>query len=84
MIPDKRDVVLLRAAIAKPGAHKREIYRELLDAKKGVDITLSRALDHIGACGYLRLDKNPDTVLVWPTEKARRFIKKLDKGEAGQ
>ena len=47
MIPDKRDVVLLRAAIAKPGAHKREIYRELLEAKKGVDITLSRALDHL-------------------------------------
>lgn len=85
MIPDKRDVVLLRAAIAKPGAHKREIYRELLEAKKGVDITLSRALDHLGACGYLRLDKNPDTVGAGlATDKAKRFIKKLDKEEEGQ
>ena len=79
MIPDKRDVVLLRAAIAKPGAHKREIYRELLEAKKGVDATLSRALDHLGARGYLRLDKNPDTVQVWPTDKHKWYIAQFNK-----
>lgn len=78
MIPDKRDVVLLRAAIAKPGAHKREIYRSLLE-KGRADITLSRAIDHLGACGYMRLEKNPSTIQVWPTEKTRRFIKRLDR-----
>ena len=84
MIPDKRDVVLLRAAIERPGAHKREVYRELLEAGKGADSTLSRAIDCLGACGYLRLVKNPGTIQVWPTEKAKRLISKLDKQEAGQ
>jgi len=65
MIPDKRDVILLRAAIESPGAHKREIYRDLLRAKKGADSTLSRAIDCLGACGYLRLEKNPGTVRTW-------------------
>ncbi|GAB6265499.1 MAG: hypothetical protein STSR0001_09440 [Methanothrix sp.] len=84
MIPDKRDIILLRAAIANPGAHKREIYRELLESKKGADSTLSRAIDCLGACGYLRLEKNPGTIQVWPTEKAKRLIAKIDKQEAGQ
>ncbi|MFZ3133101.1 MAG: hypothetical protein WBH08_01390 [Methanothrix sp.] len=84
MIPDKRDVILLRAAIDRPGAHKREIYRDLLQAKKGADSTLSRAIDCLGACGYLRLEKNPGTIQVWATEKAKRLISKLDKQEAGQ
>jgi len=79
MIPDRRDVILLRVAIERPGAHKREIYRELLEARKGADSTLSRAIDCLGACGYLRLDKNPGTIQVWPTEKAKRFIAKIDK-----
>jgi hypothetical protein len=81
MIPDNTDIVLLRRAIANPGAHQREIYRPLLQ-KGRADISLSRAIKCLGACGYLRLDKNPDTVQVWPTEKAKRFIAKLDKGEA--
>ena len=80
MIPDKRDVILLRAAIESPGAHKREVYRALLEAKKGADSTLSRAIDYLAACGYLRLDKNPGTIQVWPTEKAKRLVKKLDQG----
>ena len=84
MIPDKRDIILLRAAIDRPGAHKREIYRELLESKKGADSTLSRAIDCLGACGYLRLEKNPGTIQVWPTEKAKRLIAKIDKQEAGQ
>lgn len=84
MIPDKRDIVLLRAAIERPGAHKREVYRDLLQAKKGADSTLSRAIDCLGACGYLRLVKNPGTIQVWATEKAKRLISKLDKQEAGQ
>ena len=84
MIPDKRDVDLLRAAIERPGAHKREVYRELLESKNGADSTLSRAIDCLAACGYLRLDKNPGTIQVWPTEKAKRFIAKIDKKEAGQ
>jgi DNA-binding MarR family transcriptional regulator len=84
MIPDKRDIVLLRVAIESPGAHKREIYRDLLRAKKGADSTLSRAIDCLAACGYLRLDKNPGTVQVWATEKAKRLIAKIDKQEAGQ
>jgi len=79
MIPDRRDVILLRVEIERPGAHKREIYRELLEARKGADSTLSRAIDCLGACGYLRLDKNPGTIQVWPTEKAKRFIAKIDK-----
>lgn len=79
MIPDKRDEILLRAAIAKSGAHKREIYRELLETGKWADITLSRAIDHLAACGYLRLEKNPGTIQVYPTDKAKRFIKRLDK-----
>jgi len=82
MIPDKRDVILLRAAIESPGAHKREIYRDLLRAKKGADSTLSRAIDFLGACGYLRLEKNPGTVRTWPTEKAKRLISKIDKAAA--
>jgi hypothetical protein len=80
MLPEKIEKDLLRAAIAKPGAHKREIYRELLEAKKGADSTLSRAIDYLAACGYLKLDKNPGTIQVWPTDKAKRFIKKLDQG----
>lgn len=80
MLPEKIEKDLLRAAIAKPGAHKREIYRELLESKKGADSTLSRAIDCLAACGYLRLDKNPGTIQVWPTEKAKRFIAKLDQG----
>ncbi len=84
MIPDKRDVDLLRAAIERPGAHKREVYRDLLQAKKGADSTLSRAIDCLGACGYLRLEKNPGTIQVWATEKAKRLISKLDTQEAGR
>jgi DNA-binding MarR family transcriptional regulator len=84
MLPDKRDIVLLRAAIERPGAHKREVYRDLLQAKKGADSTLSRAIDCLGACGYLRLEKNPGTIQVWPTEKAKRLIAKLDTQETGQ
>lgn len=84
MLPEKIEKDLLRAAIAKPGAHKREIYRELLETKKGADSTLSRAIDCLAACGYLRLEKNPGTIQVWATEKAKRFISKLDEQEAGQ
>lgn len=83
MIPDKTDIILLRRAIEKPGAHQREIYRPLLEKGRS-DITLARAVKCLaGDCGYLRLVANPGTIQVYPTTKAKRYISKLDK-EAGK
>ena len=69
---------LLRADIAKPGAHKREVYRELLESGMGVDSTLSRAIDRLAECGFLRLNKTPGIIQVWPTAKAKQYLSKQE------
>lgn len=78
MIPEDIEKDLLRAAIAKPGAHKREVYRELLESGMGADSTLSRAIDRLAECGFLRLNKTPGTIQVWPTAKAKQYLLKQE------
>ncbi len=78
MIPEDIEKDLLRAAIAKPGAHKREVYRELLESGMGADSTLSRAIDRLAECGFLRLNKTPGTIQVWPTAKAKQYLSKQE------
>ena len=55
------------------------IYRALQDTG-GASKLMCPQFTTCPTCGYLRLEKNPGTIQVWATEKAKRFVKKLDQG----
>jgi hypothetical protein len=78
MILEDIEKDLFRTDIAKPGANKREVYRELLESRMGVDSTLSRAIDRLAECGFLRLNKTPGIIQVWPTAKAKQYLSKQE------